>query len=105
LPSGPSFVVSLLRPARRTAFPYMTLSRSDYKGGRQKTPPELSEQFPIARELLDAFGIAHYELDQYEGDDIIGTIAKQGNEKNWDVTVISGDKDLLQLVSDQVTVM
>ncbi|HLR79090.1 MAG TPA: DNA polymerase I [Bacillota bacterium] len=88
--------------AGKTTFRHKTYK--DYKGGRQKTPPELSEQFPIARELLDAFGIAHYELDQYEGDDIIGTIAKQGNEKNWDVTVISGDKDLLQLVSDQVTV-
>ncbi|HEX6594608.1 MAG TPA: DNA polymerase I [Bacillota bacterium] len=88
--------------AGKTTFRHKTYK--DYKGGRQKTPPELSEQFPIAKELLDAFGIPHYELDQYEGDDIIGTLAKQGNEQNWDVTVISGDKDLLQLVTDQVTV-
>ncbi|GGA81851.1 DNA polymerase I [Ornithinibacillus halotolerans] len=76
----------------------------EYKGGRQKTPPELSEQFPLVRELLNAFNIRHYELENYEADDIIGTLAKQGNEKDFEVAVISGDKDMLQLVSDKVTV-
>src|SRR5699024_9420414 len=76
----------------------------EYKGGRQKTPPELSEQFPVLKELLDSFKIAHYELDQYEADDIIGTLSKKGNDESWDVTVISGDRDLLQLVSEHVTV-
>ncbi|MGY0693101.1 DNA polymerase I [Virgibacillus sp. FSP13] len=88
--------------AGKTTFRHQTYK--EYKGGRQKTPPELSEQFPILKELLDAFHISHYELDQYEADDIIGTLSKKGNEENWDVTVISGDKDLLQLVSDNVTV-
>lgn len=88
--------------AGKTTFRHKTYK--DYKGGRQKTPPELSEQFPLVRELLDAFHISHYELDQYEADDIIGTLAQKGKEKEWDVTVISGDKDLLQLVSDKVTV-
>lgn len=88
--------------AGKTTFRHKTYK--EYKGGRQKTPPELSEQFPLVRELLDAFHIRHYELDQFEADDIIGTLAKQGDEKNWEVTVITGDKDLLQLVSDQVTV-
>src|SRR5699024_4646091 len=88
--------------AGKTTFRHKTYK--DYKGGRQKTPPELSEQFPLVRELLDAFHITHYELDQYEADDIIGTLARQAEEKNWHVTVISGDKDMLQLVSDRVTV-
>lgn len=79
-------------------------SYKEYKGGRQKTPAELSEQFPITREVLNAFNIAHYELPMYEADDIIGTLAKQGREKKWDVKVISGDQDLLQLVTDEVTV-
>src|SRR5690625_5583775 len=48
----------------------------DYKGGRQKTPPELTEQFPLSRKLLDAFNIPYYELDLYEADDIIGTLAR-----------------------------
>lgn len=77
---------------------------TEYKGGRQKTPPELSEQFPLTRELLKAFNIPQYELDLYEADDIIGTLALDGDKQNWDVKVISGDQDLLQLVSDHVTV-
>lgn len=88
--------------AGKTTFRHETYK--EYKGGRQKTPPELSEQFPLVRELLDAFEIKHYELPQYEADDIIGTLSKQGNDENWEVTVISGDKDMLQLISDSVTV-
>ncbi|OZU89750.1 DNA polymerase I [Virgibacillus indicus] len=88
--------------AGKTTFRHKTYK--EYKGGRQKTPPELSEQFPLMKELLDAFQIKHYQLEQYEADDIIGTLSAQGNKNKWDVTVISGDKDLLQLVSDQVSV-
>jgi len=79
-------------------------SYKEYKGGRQKTPPELSEQFPLARELLKAFNIPQYELDLYEADDIIGTLSLEGDKNDWEVKVISGDQDLLQLVSKQVTV-
>lgn len=88
--------------AGKTTFRHKTYK--EYKGGRNKTPSELSEQFPILKEVLDAFDISHYQLDQYEADDIIGTLATNGNDEKWDVTVISGDKDLLQLVSDKVTV-
>ncbi|SET44458.1 DNA polymerase I [Oceanobacillus limi] len=88
--------------AGKTTFRHNTYK--EYKGGRQKTPPELSEQFPLVKELLDKFNVKHYQLDQYEADDIIGTLSKQANEAQWDVSVISGDKDLLQLVSDSVTV-
>jgi len=79
-------------------------SYKDYKGGRQKTPPELSEQFPLVKEVLKAFNIPHYELDLYEADDIIGTLSTEADKKNWDVKIISGDQDLLQLVTDHVTV-
>ncbi|MDC3412615.1 DNA polymerase I [Aquibacillus sp. 3ASR75-11] len=88
--------------AGKTTFRHKTYV--EYKGGRQKTPPELSEQFPLLKEVLDAFQIPHYQLDQYEADDIIGTLAKQGEKEEWDVNVISGDKDLLQLVSNKVNV-
>ncbi len=88
--------------AGKTTFRHQTYG--EYKGGRQKTPPELSEQFPLVRELLDAFDIARYEAENYEADDIIGTLAKQAAEKEWEVKVFSGDKDLLQLVSPRVTV-
>ncbi|WP_070120513.1 DNA polymerase I [Bacillus marinisedimentorum] len=88
--------------AGKTTFRHKTFS--EYKGGRQKTPPELSEQFPFLRELLDAFNISRYELNDYEADDIIGTLSKQAQEEGYEVKIISGDKDLLQLVSDNVTV-
>ncbi|AWB44086.1 DNA polymerase I [Paenibacillus sp. CAA11] len=76
----------------------------EYKGGREKTPPELSEQFPLLRELLDSFGISHYELEGYEADDIIGAVSKRADEEGRQVLVVTGDKDMLQLVSDNVKV-
>ncbi|MBM7692859.1 DNA polymerase-1 [Peribacillus deserti] len=77
---------------------------TEYKGGRQKTPPELSEQFPFIRELLNAFQISQYELENFEADDIIGTLAVQAEKEGFKVKVISGDKDLTQLSSDKTTV-
>ena len=88
--------------AGKTTFRHETYK--EYKGGRQKTPPELSEQFLLVRELLDASSIIHYELDQYEADDIIGTLSKRAAALNFNVQVITGDKDMLQLVSDDVHV-
>ncbi|WEV44223.1 DNA polymerase I [Lactobacillus sp. ESL0684] len=77
----------------------------DYKGGRQKTPPELLEQLPYVQELLHDLGISTYELADYEADDIIGTFARLGEEQKFTVTVVTGDKDLTQLASDKTTVM
>lgn len=77
---------------------------TEYKGKRAKTPPELSEQFPLIRELLDAFSIQRFELEGYEADDIIGTLTLRAEQNGWKTTVITGDKDMLQLVSDQVSV-
>ncbi|MGG1554870.1 DNA polymerase I [Paenibacillus ferrarius] len=76
----------------------------DYKGGRAKTPPELSEQFPLIKELLKAFNIQQFELSGYEADDIIGTLTKAADAKGERVLLVSGDKDMLQLASDHVTV-
>ncbi|WP_019640339.1 DNA polymerase I [Paenibacillus fonticola] len=76
----------------------------DYKGGREKTPPELSEQFPLTRELLESFGICWFELPGFEADDIIGTISRQAEEAGKEVLVVTGDKDMLQVVSDKVKV-
>ncbi|MGE5703068.1 MAG: DNA polymerase I [Clostridia bacterium] len=77
---------------------------TEYKAGRAKTPPELSEQFPILRELLDAFSIQWTELTGYEADDIIGTLTRKADEGGLATTVITGDKDMLQLVSPHVSV-
>lgn len=75
----------------------------EYKGGRQKTPNELREQFPIIRDIITAHGIAQYELEAYEADDIIGTLANRYNDSH-EVIIISGDKDLTQLVTNKTTV-
>lgn len=88
--------------AGKTTFRHNTYT--EYKGGRQKTPSELSEQFPLLRELLDAFQIKHYQLENYEADDIIGTMARIASDDGVQVKVISGDKDLLQLAGDNIEV-
>lgn len=76
-----------------------------YKDGRRETPIELKEQFPVAKKLVEAMGITHYEIDNYEADDIIGTFAKCVDEEPFfTATIVSSDKDLLQLISDEVDV-
>ncbi|WP_248924731.1 DNA polymerase I [Paenibacillus hamazuiensis] len=78
---------------------------TEYKGGRAKTPPELGEQFPLIKELLKAFQIPQFELDGYEADDIIGTLTRLADEsEQMEVLVITGDRDMLQLASDRVTI-
>ena len=78
---------------------------SDYKGGRMATPDELKVQFPKAKEMLDAMGIKYYEIDNYEADDVIGTFSKYCDmDDNYDGLIVSSDKDLLQLISDEVNV-
>ncbi|WAA10177.1 DNA polymerase I [Fervidibacillus albus] len=88
--------------AGKTTFRHATYEA--YKGGRQKTPPELSEQFPYIRKLVQAFGIAQYEKENYEADDIIGTLSKQAEQNGLNVRIVSGDKDLTQLASEKTTV-
>ncbi|MEX3457679.1 DNA polymerase I [Staphylococcus hominis] len=77
---------------------------SEYKGGRQKTPPELSEQFPYIRQLLDAYHIKHYELENYEADDIIGTLSKEAGQNDFETIIVTGDRDLTQLATQNVTI-
>ena len=76
-----------------------------YKAGRQAMPDELRVQFPVAKEILGAMGIKYFEIDNYEADDIIGTMSKIVDEEDeFIATIVSSDKDLLQLISDEVTV-
>ena len=77
----------------------------DYKGGRAETPDELKMQFPVAKEILMAMGIKYYEINGYEADDIIGTFANMvDNSDKYEGLIVSSDKDLLQLISDKVSV-
>ena len=74
-----------------------------YKQGRSETPEELKVQFPIAKDILNAMGIKYYECDNYEADDIIGTFARYcDEEEDFIGTIVSSDKDLLQLISPDI---
>ena len=77
----------------------------DYKGGRSETPDELKMQFPVAKEILVAMGIKYLEVVGYEADDIIGTFASMIDKSDkYNGLIVSSDKDLLQLISDKVSV-
>ena len=76
-----------------------------YKEGRIDTPHELKIQMPIARDILDKMGIKHFELAPYEADDIVGTIVRMTEEdQDFASVIVSSDKDLLQLISDETEV-
>ena len=76
----------------------------EYKGTRKETPEELKCQFEIVREFLDAHQIPYCELEGYEGDDIIGTLATQASEQGYQVNIMTGDKDMMQLVDEHIHV-
>lgn len=76
-----------------------------YKGTRAKTPDELVPQFPLVKDILRAFNIPIYSVRGYEADDILGTIAKDAERAGHLVTIVTGDKDTLQLVSENIWVM
>lgn len=75
-----------------------------YKATRKETPQELVPQFALAREYLTAHNITWYEIEGYEGDDIIGTLVDFGEKNNLKVSVYTGDKDANQLISPQTTI-
>lgn len=75
----------------------------DYKATRDKMPSELSYQFGILKDILDSMGVAYTDLDGFEADDIVGTYAQMGQEAGYDVVIITGDRDYLQLVDENIT--
>ncbi len=75
----------------------------DYKAGRIEMPNELKQQFPVAKEILTNLGIKWFEIENYEADDIVGTLAKMIDESDdYKGLIVSSDKDLLQLITDRV---
>ena len=77
----------------------------DYKAGRKKMPEELAEQFPLTKDLLNLLSITIYEMDGYEADDIIGSLAKHAEKNGIEVYIVTGDRDALQLASDNINVV
>ncbi|MDR3561722.1 MAG: DNA polymerase I [Negativicutes bacterium] len=78
---------------------------AEYKGHRKATPHELAEQFPLVRELVRAFGVAMLEEDGFEADDIIGSLACQAEQKGYEVIIVTGDRDALQLINSSIHVL
>src|SRR5512140_1331990 len=77
---------------------------AEYKGTRAKMPDELRPQIGRIRELVDAFNIPRLEVEGYEADDVLGSVARQANEQGLGVKIITGDRDLLQLVNNRTVV-
>ena len=75
-----------------------------YKANRHGMPDELAEQMPVIKEVLKAMNIDIIEKEGYEGDDILGTLAKYGEKQGLEVTILSGDRDTFQLASDNITI-
>ncbi|MBR1579198.1 MAG: DNA polymerase I [Selenomonadaceae bacterium] len=76
----------------------------NYKGTRPPTPKELSSQLPLLSEFADALGIKNIGVENYEADDIIGTLAAQASQRNFEVVIATGDQDALQLIDHDVSV-
>lgn len=76
-----------------------------YKGTRDATPPEFEPQVPLIREVLAAIGVAAVDKERYEADDLLATYARLGREAGLEVLVVSGDRDTIQLVNDDVTLL
>ena len=77
---------------------------SDYKSNRQSTPEDLVAQIPRIEEVLDAFNINRYRIESYEADDVLGSIAKKIARDDLEVIIVTGDKDLSQLVEKNITI-
>ena len=109
-----SMLLSLLKNEKPThlavafdvsRFSFRTRIYPEYKGTRGETPPEFIGQVPLLQDALHAMGVTTISKEDYEADDIIATLARQGAEENFDVLVVSGDRDTFQLVNDRVTVL
>jgi len=76
----------------------------EYKAGREPAPPELTEQIPTLEKVIEAFNIPIHNVEKYEADDIIGTISLNAHSEGFNTVVVSGDKDLFQLINDKTSI-
>jgi len=109
-----SMLINVLRDERPThlavAFDvarqsFRTEEYPEYKGTRAKSPEEFTGQVTLIKEVLDALNVAHLELPGYEADDIIATMSTRAEAEGFDVSIVTGDRDAMQLVTDHVTVL
>ena len=96
----PSHLAVIFDAARKT---FRNEIYAEYKAHRPPAPEDLVPQFPLIRQAVEAFDIPAIEMEGYEADDLIATYARRAEDAGWRVTIVSSDKDLMQLVSDNVT--
>lgn len=101
LDNNPKYVIVAFDYGKKT---FRNELLDTYKAQRKETPEELIPQFSLAREYLTAHNITWYEVEGFEGDDIIGTLVDFGEKNNLKVSVYTGDKDAFQLISPQTTI-
>ena len=77
---------------------------AEYKGTRKPMPEELRQQVPLIKEVLEAMGIEIVQKEGYEADDILGTIAKHSEKNGFDVSIVSGDRDILQIATEHIMI-
>jgi DNA polymerase-1 len=78
---------------------------AEYKANRSETPPDLLDQIPYVRRVLEAMRIPILEYPGFEADDVIGTLARRGEREGFEVVIVSSDKDMLQLVTDKISML
>ncbi|MCL2817924.1 MAG: DNA polymerase, partial [Clostridiales bacterium] len=98
---SPDYVAVCFDKSRQT---FRKEIAEDYKATRQATPPELKGQFETAKEVINALGLAWEELEGYEGDDLLGTLADSAEREGFDAYILSGDRDVLQLIGEHTSV-
>ena len=98
----PAYMAAVYESSEPT---HRSVEFADYKANRAETPPDLLEQIPYVRRLLDAMRIPVLEYPGFEADDVIGTIARRAEANNCEVVIVSSDKDMLQLVDDRISML
>ncbi|MBX7232505.1 MAG: DNA polymerase I [Bdellovibrionales bacterium] len=95
----PDFIAFCFDNARPS---FRNVLYADYKANREEAPDDLAVQFPYLRLLCQELGVAIFDQEGFEADDLIGTLTRLGREQDWEVVIVSGDKDFAQLVSNKV---
>ena len=97
----PEYIAAIFDPATPT---FRNDIYPEYKANRQETPEDIKKSIPYIKQLLDGFRIPYYQVDRYEADDVIGTVAHRLAKKNYEIYMMTSDKDYLQLIKENVYV-